>query len=896
MRGDLRLAMPAAAAWLTALVVVGLPEWVPWATAVLWALSAVASIVALLAVRRRDDPFPDGLPPTDTEHKPSAAMALVAVSVAAAALVCTAVAAQNPTRHPAQLPGVGDSAVGSAVLRVTGLPEAAPAPFGSERHRVQVPAELATFASGKVETAARSPVLAFTEVDDPETLRIGAVLTARGTLTAVEPGGSREFLFFGRGAAEVVSPPEWWLDWADQVRSSFRTSVEHLPGDGRKLLTGLAIGDDRQVSDELTEAMTVTGLTHLTAVSGANCAVVVGTAVLVAGALGASRRLRLVGGLVTLALFVVLVTPEPSVLRAATMATIVLVATLFGRPAAGLPPLFLSVVVLLAVDPWLARSAGFALSVLATAGLLLLTRPLATFAERVMPRWLALAVAVPVAAQLACQPVLFLLSPQLTPYTVPANLLAEPAAAAVSVLGLGVCLLGVLAPGLAAVAAWLPWVPSAWIGAVARFFAGLPLAVVPLPDSLLAASVAVLLLGAIVFCIAAARRHRVATRLVAGGCAVAVVVSVGLAAGGVVARDTAIPPGWVIAACDIGQGDAVLLRSADRVALVDVGPDPDPLEECLSRLRIDHIDLLVLTHYDRDHVGGLDAVIGRVSTALVGPPDGAADTHLLDRLEQGGAHLVDGTRGLHGDLGSFHWAVLWPHPHTRLHGNDASVTVLFTGPLSALFLGDLGESAQSSLLTASPLLPTTTSSPPPPNPAGPAAPLVPAESSLTAAGRIVPATFDASSPSPAGIFVPATVDMSPPFALGPLVPAALDASSQNAAGPVLASGLRGSPQGATLAAGLPEHVDVVKVSHHGSADQSDRLYAHISARLGLISVGADNTYGHPTDRLLALLARTGTQPFRTDTMGLITVSVSGPASGRAASPPTLSVWSERSPP
>ena len=415
-----------------------------------------------------------------------------------------------------------------------------------------------------------------------------------------------------------------------------------------------------------------------------------------------------------------------------------------------------------------------------------------------MPRWLALAVAVPVAAQLACQPVLFLLSPQLTPYTVPANLLAEPAAAAVSVLGLGVCLLGVLVPSLASVAAWVPWVPSAWIGAVARFFAGLPLAIVPLADSLLAASVAVAVLGAVVFCLVAARRHRVATRAVAGGCAVVVVVSVGLAAGGVIARDGAIPPGWLIAACDIGQGDAVVLRSAGSIALVDVGPEPEPLGECLAELGIERIDVLVLTHYDRDHVGGLDAVIGRVSTAVVGPPDGVADERLLDRLDEGGAQLVDGVRGLHGGLGALRWSVLWPQPHTRLRGNDASVTVLFTGPLSALFLGDLGESAQNAVLAAGPL----------------------------------------------------------------------------------------------------ERVDVVKVSHHGSADQSDRLYTRVSARLGLISVGADNGYGHPTDRLLSLLARTGTQAFRTDTLGLITVSVS-PATASAASgaaPPTLSVWSEHRPP
>ena len=66
-----------------------------------------------------------------------------------------------------------------------------------------------------------------------------------------------------------------------------------------------------------------------------------------------------------------------------------------------------------------------------------------------------------------------------------------------------------------------------------------------------------------------------------------------------------MPHEWTIAACDIGQGDAVLLRSGGAVALIDTGPDPGPLDACLARLGLAHIDLLVLTHFDLDHVGGV---------------------------------------------------------------------------------------------------------------------------------------------------------------------------------------------------------------------------------------------------------------------------------------------------
>src|SRR5690606_39249834 len=133
--------------------------------------------------------------------------------------------------------------------------------------------------------------------------------------------------------------------------------------------------------------------------------------------------------------FVVLVTPEPSVQRAAVMALAVLVASGSGRPVRGIPVLCLAVLGLLVVDPWLARSFGFVLSVLATGGLLVLAGPLAAAMARWMPRWLAVVIAVPAAAQVACQPVIVLLDAALPTYGVVANILAAPAAPIATVVG-----------------------------------------------------------------------------------------------------------------------------------------------------------------------------------------------------------------------------------------------------------------------------------------------------------------------------------------------------------------------------------------------------------------------------------------------------------------------------
>ncbi|MCS5733130.1 ComEC/Rec2 family competence protein [Herbiconiux daphne] len=578
---DLRLAPPAIATWVVAGLLCVTPAAAPGAAVIAWTLAAAVTTVTLLRSRRAPA---GGLP----RRLLRGVLPIAALTAAAVALVCTSAFALGHLRHPPSL-DEGRPRPGEAVLVVTGIPKlSTTAAFGArpgDPPRVSFDATLESFSAAGLVVAARSPTLVFASAD-PQTLAIGATLRTRGTLTPLTPGESHEFLFFARGSPTVSAGPPWHLAWADTLRSSFHQTTAGLPGDGAALLTGLAIGDDSAVSQSLTDAMKVTGLTHLTAVSGANCAVVVTAVMLVGGAVGIGRRTRVVVSIAVLVLFVVLVTPEPSVLRAAVMAVIVLVALGLGRPSGGIPPLCLSIVVLLALDPWLSTSAGFALSVLATGGLLLLTRPIAAVAARVMPRWLALAVAVPVAAQVACQPVLFLLAPQLTPYTVPANLLAEPAAAAVGVLGLVVCLLGVVVPSLAAVAAWVPWLPSAWIAAVARFFAAAPFSVIVLPDALLAAACAIAItVLLLVYLLAARSRPRVAAvcGLVA---AVGVVLIGGALAGGALARAGAVPSDWQLAACDIGQGDAVLVHSRDRVALVDVGPDPEPLTACLRRLNV----------------------------------------------------------------------------------------------------------------------------------------------------------------------------------------------------------------------------------------------------------------------------------------------------------------------
>lgn len=731
------LVVPAVAGWVAAALIIGVPAAALPVAVIGWAVAGVLVVV-----------------------RPRAALAFLAV-----ALCCTSVALHHGSREPPSL--VEAAAAHRTVTVVASTTQTVLAGSGTFE------ATLDEFEGSRVS----APVLVFGGA--PETrVGIGARLSLTGTLRAAEAGDDRAFLLFANGPPVVVDGPPWYLDWANGLRERFLVAATALPGDGGDLLAGLAIGDTSAVDARLDGAMTASSLTHLTAVSGANCAVVIGLVMLGGAAAGVPRGVRIAASGAVLVAFVVLVTPEPSVLRAAAMAALVLAALASGRPVQGLPILSLAMIGLLVADPWLARSFGFALSVLATGGLLLFAAPIAGFLGRWLPRWLALVIAVPLAAQLACQPVIIMLNASIPTYGVVANLLAEPAAPIATVVGLAACVLLVAVPPLGELLCAVAWLPSAWIAAVATFFASAPLAQLPWPEGLpgvaLAAAVSAVALLAVRW-----RWALVALALVA-------VVYTGVVGGSRIALQLGRPADWQIAACDVGQGDAFLVRSTGRTMLIDAGPDPEPLAACLSDLGVNRLDLVVLTHWDQDHVGGVDAVVGRADRVLVGPADGRAE-QLIAQLAGGGAVVEQAREGAAGALGSLDWRVLWPPGRSAgvEPGNAASLAVRVdcaAGCLSVLFLGDLDESAQSR---------------------------------LPAVGR----------------------------------------------------------------------VDVVKVAHHGSSDQSEALYRRLGATVGLIGVGADNGYGHPTERLLDILRETGTVAERTDEHGLILLSPGGDDGA-------VSVWTE----
>lgn len=480
---DLRLAVPAATAWLAAAVLPVAPLPACW-----WLVTAAALAGAVAAVRHR--------------------WVLVAAAVGAAAGGATVGVHLVALRSGPVADAAGRHA--HVDLRVRLVRDPAVVTGRSGRRLVVADATAtAVRADGGRWQADRAPVVVFVPGSGWLGLLPGQQLTTTGRLLPPRAGDTVAAVVFADGDPRLLGRPPPWQRWAGGVRDGLRRACASLGADERGLVPGLVLGDVSAMPPDLTAAFRATGLTHLNAVSGSNCAIVLGAVLAAVRRGGLGRHARAVVAGAALVGFVVLVRPSPSVLRAAVMGAVVLVAMALGRRSSPVPVLAAAVLGLLVVDPFLARTPGFAMSVLATAAIVTVAP---AWTERLagrLPRPVAAAVAVPAAAQLACTPVIVAAFGQVTPYAVLANLLAAPAVAPATLAGIGCALVAGVAAGPARLLAELAAVPAWWLAAVARVLAAAPGAAATLPAG--AAGVGLLAAGSLVVVVGWRRwrrRHR----------------------------------------------------------------------------------------------------------------------------------------------------------------------------------------------------------------------------------------------------------------------------------------------------------------------------------------------------------------------------------------------------
>lgn len=647
-RADLRLVPAAMAAWIG--------MWIATAADVGWLSLGLATAAGLGAVawRRRS-------------------WALGAVALILLGCMLTGWARWWWRDHDPLTRLAQEQAVGAAELTVLGTPRA------GERQGVR-PAwwissarlELLDARGARLQSAAVVRVSA-----SGETMAAWAALTpgtrVRATvrLSPAEPGESVAVLVRAREPPLVVAAPSGFDAAIERVRAGLRASAAHLDPEPRALVPALVVGDTVGMPTDLTDRFKVTGLTHLTAVSGANLTLLLaflGTVARWCGVRGWWMRALLVVGVVG---FVLLCHAEPSVVRAAGMGLVGLAALgAGGRGGQAVRALCVAVVVIVFVEPVMARSAGFALSVLASGGIVAWSRPWTDVLAQRMPRALAEGLATPLAAQLATQPLVTLLSGQVSLVGLAANLVAGPLVGPATVLGFLAAAVAVpLLPLASVFATGAGWCAQGlcWIARLGELF---PAAAVAWPATPI--GVGLVVAGCVGLVLVMPRLLR--SRLLAA--------AAGLVLLAALLRPPSPPgwppPDWAVVFCDVGQGDATLLRVGPRAAaLVDAGPDPAKLGACLDGLGIDELPLVIITHFHADHVTGIaEAIDGRrTTTVVVSQATTPASGRAL--VEQAAAGIGLTTAA----------------PGTSLRSGELTVQVLAMRATNGLSGGDEGESA-----------------------------------------------------------------------------------------------------------------------------------------------------------------------------------------------------------
>lgn len=657
----------------------------------------------------------------------------------------------------------------------------------------------------------------------------GAIIAAAGNLKPTEPGQAQHARMFAEPGLQILTEPQGLNRVTNHLRADLMRRTEPLSAQARGLVPGAGIGDTSAMPEDLSQAMKTTSLTHITAVSGSHFAIIF--MVVSASLWFCPRWLRAMLVAVFMVGFVALVHPEPSVQRAAVMCGVMVFATVLGRPSGSLTSWAVAVLVLLIIDPWLARQFGFVLSVLATGGLIVGTAPIAKLLHNDhQPRWwmpkkLALVLAVPIAAQLACAPILILLEPQISMYSVPANLAATPALVPATLGAVGATLVGPFWPWagnlMVTIASGATW----WIAKVAFFFAGLPGASIQWwpgwPGVIILAGVTV---AGLALFFAPPRLPSAIARFMVGRLPLPLqqrlaqqplllsqlgsqIKTIGVVMGLLVTLNVVAwlrPPWlaqlggtshfgdqWQVASCDVGQGDALLVNLGGGQALmIDTGPPGAPVAHCLRQFGVDTIAVLFLTHLHVDHTGGLQQLLATTKVhRVIGPPAIVAGEQqdqtqnialLLDRV---GLPLEMGNTAMTGSHGQVTWQVLGPtaqlveqlSAHAVLGGevqNDSSLVldVQLGTETTMLFLGDLEMTGQRSLL-------------------------------------------------------------------------------------------------ATLSTHNNPTYDLVKVAHHGSRVQDPALARLLAPSLALFSFGKDNSYGHPHQQTVELFSQIGARAWDTARCG-----------------------------
>ncbi len=505
------------------------------------------------------------------------------------------------------------------------------------------------------------------------------------------------------------------------------TIAQILPEPQASLLMGILLGVERGIPVDVMKDFSTTGTTHIIAISGFNVTILVWALLRIAKRIF-SKRVSLFIALVGVALYTVFVGADPPVVRAAIMGSLGLIAILFWRQAYALISLAVAAFLMTLVNPFLLWDVGFQLSAVATLSLIIFVPILEAWFERLLSkvlseerskrivRFLDEALIVTLAAQVLALPLLVYYFGQLPLFLILTNVLILPVQPGVMFFGGLATLAGMMWSPAGQALAWIAWLFLSWTIWVVELTARIPYASIEvgrLSDGLLCLYYGLLGMAWYVRGQEPEQRrklwHSLTRHLSAKVALLALVVVAAL----VWATVFSLPDGYLhLVFFDVGQGDAIFIVSpGGQQVLVDGGPSPTALLSALGQKMPfwdRSLDIVVMTHPDEDHIGGLVLVleryqVGRVLDTTL-PHETATAQQLAGTIRDKNVPVELARRGMRIRLDEGLWLEVLHPGETPLVGTEADdnnnsiVLRLVYGRASFLLTGDVAEEAERELV------------------------------------------------------------------------------------------------------------------------------------------------------------------------------------------------------
>ena len=467
----------------------------------------------------------------------------------------------------------------------------------------------------------------------------------------------------------------------DAARTRVLAAIVPAQGEDRALLAGIVCGRTTELNAFLaSDVFAQTGTSHLIAVSGSHLALVAALVEVSVRSIGLKRLLRFVLLTAVMGAYVLFTGGAASAVRSFIMVTCSMLAGLGGRRSHGLSALAVSALILVALDAGIVFDLGFQLSAASVLFIQVFGSYFTFYLRRLgVPRALAEALALTLCAQWATLPITVPVFGTCSLIAPVANVVLGPIMSVLLVIGLVAALVCMFAPWLSVV-----FVPALALARVSIFCAS-ALSAVP------HASIAMVLgSGAAAFLYGLAALVYIAWMSIRGAHLAFVFCACALIAFGHQVRWRYLAPPEVII-LDVGQADSILIRDGSSAVLVDAGVD-DVVATALVRNNVLHLDAVLITHWDSDHCGGLDAVLDTVGVERLIVAEGAA-AHAPQNVASLNLPKVESV--LAGDsikVGRFRCRVVWPCAEVdgldnedslaigvAYEGSGASMSVLLTG-------------------------------------------------------------------------------------------------------------------------------------------------------------------------------------------------------------------------